>query len=201
MRCPSRPRRLLVAGASLFVALASVTLVLHALDAGPRPARAAVIPAAGFQATVLGKSSWYGSYELAGLGRAWCIDHGSHAPDDALGYAPTDVADADPDAKAAMAWALDRHAADDAVGAAATMLVMHDLMGAHYPFGRLDVHQMGPGDLDGFAGNETAVLDRARAIKDDALAHRHLRGPLQLHAEAPTVDERSGKPSALGRTR
>lgn len=179
--------RSLLALGSAAAALAVVVTLLVGLGGGPRPADAVVVPAQGFQATVLGWSSWYGSYDLTGIGHAWCIDHGSHAPDADLAYAPTDVPEAHPDTKAAMAWALGNHPAYDAIDAAATMLVMHDLMGAQYPFGALDVHVMGPGDLAGFGGHEATVLERARSIKDDALAHRHLRGPYALHAEAPAV--------------
>jgi hypothetical protein len=183
----SRTVRLALATLPALLAIGVVTIALAGLGGAPRPSRADVAPAQGFRATVLGWSSWYGSYDLAGPGRAWCIDHGSHAPDGDFGYVPTAVPDVSADTQAAMSWALTAHPAADGIDAAATMLVLHDLMGATYPSGRLDVHQMSPADLAGFGGHEATVLDRARAIKDDALAHRHLRAPFTLTAEAPMV--------------
>src|SRR5829696_1974450 len=53
----------------------------------PDVAAAAVTPVSGFSATVAGWTSWYGAYGLADLGWAWCIDHGSAAPDPDFVYA------------------------------------------------------------------------------------------------------------------
>ena len=89
------------------------------------------------------------------------------------------------DARTAMAWAYGRHGtAPDAVGAAALMLVGHDLMGAQYPSGRLDVDTFTEAALSGFGADGPAVLARARAIKADALAHGHLAPPWRLQIVA-----------------
>ena len=53
-----------------------------------RSALAAVVHGRGFEATVLGWTSWYGNYGLGDLGWGWCIDHGRLAPDADLGYVP-----------------------------------------------------------------------------------------------------------------
>lgn len=151
----------------------------------PDAAEAAVTPTSGFAATVAGWTSWYGAYGLADLGWAWCIDHGSSAPDPDLVYVPTSIAgETDPDTRAAMAWAVTMNPPHDPVTAAAIMLALHDLRGAQYPFGPLAVDQLGPTDLAGFDGAETAVLDRARAIRGDARAHAHLRDPFALSVAA-----------------
>ncbi|MCB1251264.1 MAG: carboxypeptidase regulatory-like domain-containing protein, partial [Acidimicrobiales bacterium] len=75
----------------------------------------------------------------------------------------------------------------DRPGAAAIMLVLHDLMGATYPFGRLDVDALGLANLGGFGGAEVAVLDRARALKRWGLAHADLRGPYRIDLDADAV--------------
>ena len=79
-----------------------------------------------------------------------------------------------------MAWAVTAHADSDPVGSAALMLVLHDLRGAVYPYGRLDVDTLTAGQLAGFGGHESEIIDRARAIKSDALAHAATRAPLRL---------------------
>ncbi len=151
------------------------------LTRAPSAAGAAVVHVTGFPATVLGWTSWYGSYGMGELGVAWCIDHGSRAPDAAYGYAPTEVADQPVAVRTAIAWVLGRHGNDvDAVGAAALMLVLHDLMGAVYPHGALDVDSMTVDNLAGFGGAEADVLGLARAIKSEALGHSGLDPPLAL---------------------
>jgi LPXTG-motif cell wall-anchored protein len=155
-------------------------LVLLGPAARARPAQATVVHRVGFEATVLGWTSWYGSYDMGPLGAGWCIDHGLRAPDPALSYRPTDPADLGAATKAAMAWAVTKYRATDPVGAAALMLVLHDLRGASYPFGRLDVDTLSPPQMAGFGGHEPEVIDRARAIKADALAHASRRAPLVL---------------------
>ncbi len=157
----------------------------------PEPALAEVVHGSGYNATVLGWTSWYGNYGLGAVGWGWCIDHGIAAPDAAYGYVATDITDAGPRTKAAMSWAASTNLYADRVGAAATMLVLHDLMGAQYPFGRLNVDGLTAAHLDGFAGAESAVLERARTIKADALAHADVVGPLILRLEATPV--RSGE--------
>ena len=150
----------------------------------PPSAGAAVTPRTGYRATVLGWSSWYGSYDMGMLGPAWCIDHGLHAPDPAFRYLPVRASDLDADRRAAMAWAVaERGGGDDPVDAAAVMLVLHDLRGASYPFGTLDVDRLRPAELAGFDGHEAEVIARARDLKADAWAHRHLRAPFHLSVE------------------
>ncbi len=193
--------------AALFVVTVSVVTAvvvpLLLLGGAPRSvprAGAEVVRAGGFAATVTGHRGWFGSYDLAGLGPAWCVDHGIAAPDSDFGYRPTGLAEASPPVRTAMAWALGRHGFQpDRVTAAALTLVLHDLMGAAYPSGRLDVGRLGAGELTGFEGNEEAVLARARAVKADALAHAHLRGPLTLSARIDTSNGpvRRGRPAVL----
>ncbi|MGZ4758981.1 MAG: Ig-like domain-containing protein, partial [Acidimicrobiales bacterium] len=147
----------------------------------PDAADAAVTPALGYHATVLGWSSWYGSYDMGSLGSAWCIDHGLHAPDPAFRYVPTAAPDVDADTAAAISWIVAAHGGDrDAVAAAAVMLVVHDLRHASYPFGVMDVDRLAPHDLAGFGGHEAEVVDRARVVKAEAWSHRGLRAPFHL---------------------
>lgn len=187
---PPWVRALAATGAALV--LAGVVLV-----AAPRRAAADVVHELGWTATVAGWSSWYGSYGMAGLGSAWCIDHGSAAPDADLGYVPADLSAVPADTQAAMAWAIGRAGtAPDRVDAAALMLVLHDLMEATYPDGPLDVDTMTAADLSGFDGAEASVVARARAIKADAVAHAGVRGPLVMTASVDPVD-----PGAAGTLR
>src|SRR4051794_8448039 len=86
---PCRRRRpwwpaLLAAATSLVAATALLTLQ-------PEPATAVVTHELGYRATVLGFTSWYGSYGMGALGRGWCIDHGSHSPDPELRYVPASL--------------------------------------------------------------------------------------------------------------
>lgn len=169
----ARARRWLAV--ALLVAAAGLQLV------APRPAAAAVTRLHGFWATVDGWTSWYGSYGLGDLGPGWCIDHGSRAPDPAFRYAATDLAGVPEDVRAAVGWVVGRHGhGADPVAHAAGMLAVHDLMGARYPSGRLDVDRLTPARTAGFGPQAGAVLDRARQLKAEGLAHRHLRGPLAL---------------------
>lgn len=168
---------------ALRLALAVTLLVVGLVRLAPRavPAAAVVTHGAGFQASVDGFTSWYGSYQVGGLGVAWCIDHGIRAPDPDLGYVPTGLESVPEGRRVSLAWAMGRYGTNpDAVGAAALMLVAHDLMGATYPSGRLDVDALGTGSLTGFGGAEADVLARARAIKADALGHGGLRPPWRI---------------------
>jgi len=174
------------------LAVAGLTLVLAAgalLALPSAPASAVVSPLHGYRATVDGFTSWYGSYGMAGLGTAWCIDHGIHAPDPAYGYRPTDLAAIPVRTRTAMAWVLGRHAAGtDRVRHAAVMLVLHDLMGAQYPSGRLDVDRLSTSRLAGFGGHEAAVLAQARALKLDGVRHAHLRGAITMRIQVGSPD-------------
>ena len=188
---PRRPSHHLGAVAAVVVLTAGLVTGAGG-EPDPDAAVAAVTPMSGFAATVAGWTSWYGAYGLADLGWAWCIDHGSSAPDPDLVYAPTSIAaETDPDTRAAMAWAVTMNPPHDPVTAAAIMLALHDLRRAHYPFGPLEVERLGPTDLAGFDGAEAAVLDRARAIRGDAWAHAHLRQPFSLSVEADRAAPRT----------
>lgn len=168
------------------LALALLLAGLAGLGRGPAPAGAAVHRVAGYRATVLGWSSWYGSYGLGAEGTAWCIDHGIRAPDPALRYVPTTLDGVPVATRTALAWAFGRHgSAPDRVTSAALMLVAHDLMGAQYPYGRLDVTALTERSIAGFGADGPAVLARARAIRADALAHSGLRPPWRLTIAAP----------------
>ena len=93
------------------------------------------------------------------------------------------------DARSAMAWVVGTWGTGtDRATHAAVMLVLHDLMGASYPFGRLDVDRLTTAGLAGFEGHEAEVLQRARTIKADGLAHAALRGRLHLTMEATPID-------------
>lgn len=171
----SRPAR----RAALAVAVLVAALGLHL--ARPAPAAAEVTRLHGFRATVDGWTSWYGSYGMGQLGPGWCIDHGSRAPDPAYRYAPADLAAVPAGVQAAVAWVVARYGqGTDPVAHAAVMLAVHDLMGATYPSGPLDVDRLGADRLAGFGPHAAAVLDQARRLKADGLAHQHLRGPLAL---------------------
>src|SRR3954454_18699721 len=160
--------RLTAALGATFI-LVAVALLTGSVD--DHRALAVVSPRVGFRATVLGWSSWYGSYDLGAAGTGWCIDHGLAAPDPAFRYVPVNATDLDADRRAAMAWIVSSHGGTrDPLDAAAVMLALHDLRGAVYPFGRLDVDHLTPGQLAGFRGREPAVIQRAQTIKAFGLA-------------------------------
>jgi LPXTG-motif cell wall-anchored protein len=115
------------------------------------------------------------------LGLAWCIDHGLSAPDPDYHYLPTALTNIPVETRTAMAWAVGRWGnGTDRITHAALMLVLHDLMGATYPYGPLEVDNLSVAGMAGFEGHERDVLNRARDIKADALRHRSLRGSLHL---------------------
>ena len=191
-RAPRPIRRLATTGAALVVAATALLAV------APERAAAVVTPLHGYRATVAGFTSWYGSYDMAGLGTAWCIDHGIHAPDPAFLYQPADLSSVPATTRVAMAWVLGRHAGGtDRSRHAAVMLVLHDLMGARYPIGDLDVDRLGVGDLAGFAGQEGRVLQLARRLKADGLGHAHLRGPIHLRVRVGARDATGTAPIAV----
>jgi hypothetical protein len=184
----SRPRSSSVAR-PLLAGLTSLIAATVLLAMRPAAVDAAVTHRYGYQATVLGFTSWYGSYEMGSLGTAWCIDHGIRSPDPVYRYVPADLSSVPLDTRSAMAWAVGRWGnGSDRTTHAAVMLVLHDLMGASYPFGRLDVDRLTVAGLAGFEGHEAEVLARARQIKADGLAHRGLRGSLHLTLELAPVD-------------
>jgi LPXTG-motif cell wall-anchored protein len=90
--------------------------------------------------------------------------------------------------RAAVAWAVGAYGIDpDPDIAAAVMLAVHDLMGAVYPIGTLDVDALDPSQFAGFDGHEGDVLAAAQVIKADALAHAHLEGTIWLAIDALPV--------------
>jgi Prealbumin-like fold domain len=179
----------------LVVPMAITAFTLGGSGRSVPPAVAEVVRLGGFRATVDGHEGWFGTYEVGGIGTTWCVDHGIVAPDADFGYVPTELAEASLPTRTAMAWALGRHGTGldpghvpDRVTAAAVMLVLHDLMGARYSSGRLDLGRLAAGQLRGFEGNEPGLLAQAEAIKADALGHAHLRGPLALNATVEAAD-------------
>lgn len=192
-----RRRWLFVVG---FAVMIAVLPLLMLLAGGPVVrAGAEVVHLGGFTATVDGHRGWYGGYDLAGVGAAWCVDHGIAAPDADYGYVPIELGEAAPPTRTAMAWALGRSGQHpDRLTASALTLVLHDLMEAPYPSGRLDVDELVPSRLSGFEGQEADVLARARAVKADAVAHAHLRGPLALALTARATDGGAVKPGGPG---
>ncbi|HEX2850044.1 MAG TPA: hypothetical protein VHN98_05810, partial [Acidimicrobiales bacterium] len=185
-----------VLSALLLVVLVPATAVLGlawSRLAAPAPAGAAVEHGDGFSGVVAGWRSWYGSYVLGEIGRAWCVDHGIRAPDPDLVYVPVALDDHAADTRRALAWAASRGAAPgDRVGGAATMLALHHLAGAVYPTGPLDVSTLDPATLSGFEGHEAEVVDRARAILGDAVAHAALIPPLTVAASLEGDAPRTG---------
>lgn len=187
-------------------AAAGVALVVVGVAGGAlpvHPASATVVRALGYQATVDGWTSWYGSYGMGSLGPAWCIDHGIPAPDPSYGYGPSVVADHAAVTTRAMAWALGTYGPGaDRPTAGALTLVLHDLARAVYPLGRMDLDHLTVDRLAGFGGAEAQVLARAGQIKRDAVAHAGLVPPLRLTASrAPggpavvvAVTDGSGRP-------
>ena len=107
---PPAPARAAAPIPPLLGALGVALLIWGAVVAGAgaraRPALATVAHQLGFEATVLGWTSWYGGYDLGAIGTGWCIDHGSAAPDAAFDYRPANPTDLRDDTKAAMAWAV-----------------------------------------------------------------------------------------------
>lgn len=201
-RTPRHPRRPPLRRV-LAIALAVPLLAVAAARLGVTPdaAGAAVVPATGYDgATVDGWHSHYGAYDLGDLGVGWCIDHGMRGPDPDLVYRPTTLATLTPDVRTALAWMVGRHGLEaDRVTGAAIMLAGHDLAGAVYPSGRLDVERLGADRLSGFGADGGAVLERARALRADALARSHLRGPLRLDAAVEATDDPGGPVMVVAR--
>lgn len=170
------------------IVIATVTAAVAALGlarGGPQ-AGAEVIHGTGYEATVMGWTSWYGSYMLRDVGMVWCIDHGLRAPDSEYGYRPTAQPAIPLGNRTAMAWILARHGQNPTrIDAAATMLALHDLNGAVYPQGRLDLRALSPDRLAGFGGDDATVFARAVEILEDGLAHASLTGPIAIDLHAP----------------
>ncbi len=177
-----RCRRVLPAVAVVVGLSASLTL------APEDSVGAVVVRHRGFAGRVDGDPGWFGSFSLAGIGPAWCIDNGLVAPDADLGYQPIDLSEMAGDTRAALAWLVgSRGPATDDVGAAGLALAAHHLVGARYPSGPLDVHRLTPAAMVGFGPSAAAVVAAARAAVDDATAHAHLRGPYRLTLGASAV--------------
>ena len=113
------------------------------------------------------------------------------APDAALDYQPatlTDHSDKDPPGHGITRPSADSGPGADPVGSAALMLVMHDLMGARYPGGPLDVDALEAWAAGrAWGARSPEVLMRARSIKADAVGHSHLRPPFTLTAPPAIV--------------
>lgn len=183
------PRPRLAVGAVVAVLAAACSMLVV-----PGPASAAVVHRSGFDGTVLGHRGWFGSYDLAGVGAAWCVDHGIAAPDPALDYRPAELGERAGDTRRAMAWVLGSVGTDaDRVTAAAATLVLHELAGAVYPNGPLRVESLRATDLIGFGGSEGAVVERARALRAEAVDRSSLRPPLTLSVEAAPTP--AGRPA------
>lgn len=178
---PVAPTRRSSSTPLLVCCIAAVCFVGAAVLPGRSPsAGATVTHGQGFEATVLGWTSWYGAYELGDIGPVWCIDHGMHAPDPDLGYKQAS-AGLPPARITAMAWLAGTYGSTpDRLDAAAVMLVLHDLTGAVYPNGVMNVDQLTVANLAGFGGQEAQLIERARALKADALAHGGLTWPFKL---------------------
>ena len=194
IRIRTNPKRWIRARLAVGAGLLLLAGVIFGSASTSLPAVAAVVPRVGFHATVLGWSSWYGSYDLGPAGTGWCIDHGLRAPDPAFRYVPTTAGDLDPDRRAAMAWVVSAHGGtNDPIDAAAVMLVLHDLRGASYPFGLLDVDRLTVNQLTGFGGHEAGVINQARAMKAAGRAHQQLRGPITLRLSLAPASAVSGQ--------
>lgn len=160
--------------------LAAVLLVVLPIGS----ASAAVVEAAGLNGTVLGWSSWYGSYTVAGVGTGFCLDHAKLAPDSAYSYKLAATIAGTTGAELAYV-ARTYGATRDALTAAATNLVIHDLQNAVYPYGALNVMTLQPSQVAGFNGQASKLIARARAIMADTIAH-YLIGPYHLSLVTPT---------------
>jgi hypothetical protein len=147
-------------------------------------ASAAVVDAVGLSGTVLGWSSWYGSYTVTGVGTGFCLDHAKLAPDSTYNYKLAATIGGTTGAELAYV-ARTYGATRDAVTGAATNLVIHDLQNAVYPYGALNVMTLQPSQIAGLNGEGAKVISRARAIMSDTLAH-YLTGPYHLSLVTPT---------------
>ncbi len=147
----------------LLLPVLAIVLVAFAgrMAPGPRLAAASVVHLAGFEATVAGWTSWYGTYGVGDVGIGWCIDHGLRAPDPDLGYVATTVGDRSIEAQAATAWAVSAPGVDhdDPVDAAAVMLAVHDLAERRCPTARRRRARARGRSLLSFGGQEEAVLE------------------------------------------
>lgn len=112
-------------------------------------AEAAVVHHEGFDATVLGAPSWYGSYALAEVGPVWCIDKGLAAPDADLAYARTEVDDLSADTRTAVAVA----------GARLTLAYDADADGSYETAHKPIVTTAGPVVRDGLLPGEYRLVE------------------------------------------
>ncbi len=199
---PSVPRRAWPAGVGAVLLAVALVSGLPSL-ASPAGAERS----AGFHAEVLGRSAWYGSHEIAGVGPVWSLDPAERAPRRSHRYVAAPGADTEalpPVVRRALAWAVATPGAtEDPVTAAAVGLVLHDLTGAAYPAGPLDLHRLGPADVDGFDAAAGAVLEVARTLRAEALTRALLEPPFTLTvgwvpAEVSDVD--AGPPDGVAAT-
>ena len=98
-----------------------------------------------------------------------------------------------PTPAAAMAWAVGTWGTGtDRTTHAAVMLVLHDLMGASYPFGRLDVDRLTRRGSPGSRATRPRCCSARATIKADGLAQPHLRGRAAPHDAATPIDAHGG---------
>ena len=94
---------------AVLVLLGAIIVAVAATRAWFSPAGAEVVRGGGFSASADGYRGWFGSYQMAGIGAVWCVDHGIPAPDSDYGYVPAVLSDRSPTVRSAIAWALGRH--------------------------------------------------------------------------------------------
>lgn len=184
---PASPRRRVARRAGALLALLGV--VLLALPIGT--AQAAVRTAVGIRGTVLGRSGWYGTYTLPGIGTALCIDAGKAAPDSDFAYKPGATITGTLGAQLAYT-AITYGGTTDKVTAVAAKLVLHDLQNAVYPYGALDVYKLQPSQLANFGGLESTIVSRARAVMTDVL-NRYRLGPYRMTLSTPATPDANNK--------
>lgn len=179
-------RRLLERGGAL---LTLVLMIMAVLPLGA--AWSAVRTYAGMRGTVLGRSAWYGTYYLTGIGPALCIDADKAAPDETFAYKRGTTITGTLGGQLAFT-ATKYGGTTDTVTAIAAKLVMHDLMNARYPYGEVDVMKLQPSQLANFGGRESAIVTKARAVMSDVLAHYRL-APYRLTLKTPATLDANNK--------
>ncbi len=181
------PRRL-----GALVTLAAILTVVLPADM----AEAAVRTSTGMRGTVLGRTAWYGLYLIPGVGPALCLDADKAAPDTDFNYRPGQTITGTLGAQLAYAARV-YGSTSDIVTAVAAKLVVHDLQGARYPYGELDVFRLQTSQLAGFGGREASIVTRARQVMNDVLTNYRI-GPYRLTARTPsTLDDSNRVPVTI----
>lgn len=186
---PASPRRRVARRAGALLALLGVVMI--ALPIGP--AQAVVRTAVGMRGTVLGRTAHYGTYFVPGVGNVLCLDASKIAPDSDYAYKPGATIGGTLGAQLAYAASTYGNTTDP-VTAIAAKLVVHDLQGAVYPHGAMDVFRLQPNQLAGFGGREAAIVAKARAEMTDVLKNYRV-APYRLTLASPTtLDENNRVP-------